>query len=151
MNKSNKKQLDHKNEPAMIGIRGDGTQPPTHDPVKLQQWYVNKNFCLFEFCFRSGFYRGYCKGLEDPKMEKNLNDWYYLSLNEYVNFPNDKIKSDSPHVQMKFRKGFCQGFRVSLKNYEIKKQIDEWRYSDCSKIIIPPGHEFAGHIWGVKN
>jgi len=151
MNKSNKKQPDHENEPAMIGIIGDGTQPPTHDIIKLRQWYVQKSFEIIENSYRVGFHHGYCLGLKESDNEKELNDWYYLTLNENIPFMANKGFADCQHVQMKFRKGFCQGFRLALKNANLEEEIRDWRYSDYTKIIIPPGHEFAGHVWGVKN
>lgn len=119
-------------------------------------WCINESFEVIEKAYRTGFAHGYCRGIEEPENEKSLKEWFFLPLNKAIPFPCgrgftfESYEANS-HEEMKFKQGFCKGFRLSLKNKDLEDEIRNWRYSDCSKIIIPPGHEFAGHIWGVKN
>jgi len=119
-------------------------------------WCVNESFEVIEKAYRTGFAHGYCRGLEDPENKKKIKEWLFLTLNEAVPFPCGRgftfegYEANS-HEEMKFKQGFCSGFRLALKNKDLEDEIRDWRYSDYTKIIIPPGHEFAGHVWGVKN
>lgn len=117
---------------------------------------VNVSLEICEKAYRTGFAHGYYRALEEPENEKKLNVWLFLTLNDCIPFPGGlgctfEGYQASPLEEMKFKQGFCKGFRLALKNKDLKDEINDWRHSDYSKIIIPPGHEFAGHVWGVKN